>query len=213
MHEDRANAGKGDCINCTQCVQVCPTGIDIRNGTQLECINCACCIDACNSMMDAVGQPRQLIRYASEKMIAEGSKFKLNVRTIAYSVVLVVLLGLVGWSLAARTSVEATILRAPGMLYQEQGQDSLSNLYTAKLVNKTNKDLPISFKLLSPTGDIKVIGDDITVKKESVGEIVFFVILEKDKVKEEKQPLEIGVYSGDREIDKIRSTFLGPPEK
>ncbi len=171
--ENRQKAGKGDCIDCTQCVQACPTGIDIRNGTQLECINCACCIDACNSMMKKVGLPKNLIKYASEKMIAEGSRFKLNIRTIAYSAVLVILLGLIGWSLASRSAVEATVLRAPGMLYQEQQAGKISNLYNAKLVNKTDQDLPVEIRLLSPKGEIQIIGNDISVKKESVADMVF----------------------------------------
>ncbi|MCU0371536.1 MAG: cytochrome c oxidase accessory protein CcoG, partial [Bacteroidales bacterium] len=107
--EDREKAGKGSCINCTQCVQVCPTGIDIRNGTQLECINCACCIDACNAMMLATNQPKGLIRYASEKSIAEGTKVKFNARTIAYSAVLIILLGVFTYSMTARKPIEATI--------------------------------------------------------------------------------------------------------
>jgi cytochrome c oxidase accessory protein FixG len=163
--EDRKAAGKGDCINCTQCVQVCPTGIDIRNGTQLECINCACCIDACNKMMDAVAQPRGLIRYASEKMIAEGRKMNFGIRTIAYSGVLVILLGVVTYSLIARKPIEATVMRAPGMLYQEPEPGKISNLYNMKLVNKTMKDLPVTVKMIEPKGEIKIIVKDIFVPK------------------------------------------------
>ena len=88
-NENRKELGLGDCINCTQCVQVCPTGIDIRNGTQLECINCACCIDACDSQMKAVGMKPGLIRYALEKMIADESRFKFTIRSLAYTAVLI----------------------------------------------------------------------------------------------------------------------------
>jgi cytochrome c oxidase accessory protein FixG len=208
--EDRQKAGKGDCINCTQCVQVCPTGIDIRNGTQLECINCACCIDACNHMMDAVGQRRGLIRYASEKMIAEGTRVKFNARIIAYSAVLLILLGAVTFSLLARKPIEATVLRAPGMLYQEPEQGKISNLYNIKLVNKTNEDIPVQIRMIDPPGEVKIIGNDILVKKESVGESVFFVILYKSNVTSDKIPLKVGIYSGDKEIDVVKATFVGP---
>lgn len=208
--EDRAKEGKGNCINCTQCVQVCPTGIDIRNGTQLECINCACCIDACNAMMDATNQPRGLIRYASEKTIAEGIKLKFNVRTIAYSAVLVILLGVFTFSITARNPIEATILRAPGMLYQEPEPGKISNLYNIKLVNKTNNDLPVELKCLSHQGLITIIGNDINVKKQSLGESVFFLILNSSDVTSDKTPVRIGVYSEGQLIEEITSTFVGP---
>jgi cytochrome c oxidase accessory protein FixG len=208
--EDREKAGKGSCINCTQCVQVCPTGIDIRNGTQLECINCACCIDACNAMMDATNQPRGLIRYASEKTIAEGVKLKFNVRTIAYSAVLIILLGVFTFSITARSPIEATILRAPGMLYQEPEPGKISNLYNIKLVNKTNLDLPVDLRMLSHQGEIKIIGNDIYVKKQTVGESVFFLILNKQDVTSDKTSVRFGVYSEGKLIEEITSIFVGP---
>jgi cytochrome c oxidase accessory protein FixG len=208
--EDREKAGKGNCINCGQCVQVCPTGIDIRNGTQLECINCACCIDACNAMMDATVQPRGLIRYASEKMITEGHKVKFNARTIAYSAVLVVLLGVFTYSLTARKPIEATILRAPGMLYQEPEPGKISNLYNIKLVNKTNHDLPVELRLLSHQGEIKIIGSDINVTRQTVGESVFFLILNSKDLSSDKTPVRFGVYSEGKLIEEITSTFVGP---
>jgi cytochrome c oxidase accessory protein FixG len=208
--EDRVKAGKGHCINCTQCVQVCPTGIDIRNGMQLECINCACCIDACNAMMDATLQPRGLIRYASEKMIAEGRKIKFNARTIAYSAVLVVLLGVVTYSLTARKPIEATILRAPGMLYQEPEPGKISNLYNIMLVNKTNKDLPVELRLLSSEGEIKIIGSGINIPKQTVGESVFFLILDSKEVTSDKTPVKFGVYSQGKLIEEVNSIFVGP---
>jgi len=208
--EDRVKAGKGHCINCTQCVQVCPTGIDIRNGTQLECINCTTCIDACNSQMDAVNQPRGLIRYASERSIAEGTKVKFNARPIAYSAVLAILLGVIVYSLVARKEIEATILRAPGQLFQEQPDDRISNLYNIKLVNKTNEDMPIDIKLLSHDGDIQIIGSKINVNAQTVGESVFFVILDKKDASMDKIPIEIGIYTGDNLIQEIKSVFKGP---
>jgi len=208
--EDREKAGKGSCINCTQCVQVCPTGIDIRNGTQLECINCACCIDACDAMMDATNQPRGLIRYASEKMIAEGTRVNFNARTIAYSAVLVVLLGVFTYSMTARKPIETTILRAPGMLFQEPEPGKVSNLYNVKLVNKTNRDLPVEIKSISPQGTITVIGKDIFVEKQSVGESVFFLILNRNDVKSEKTPVIFGIYSDGELIHEVESSFAGP---
>lgn len=208
--EDRKKADKGSCINCTQCVQVCPTGIDIRNGTQLECINCACCIDACNAIMDATNQPRGLIRYASEKMIAEGTKPRLNSRTLAYSAVLAVLLGVFTYSILSRSAIEATILRAPGMLYQEPEPGVVSNLYNIKLVNKTNQDLPVEIRILSHEGQINIIGNDILVRQQSIGESVFFLLLQKSDLNTDKVPVKFGIFSEGKLIDQVNSTFLGP---
>jgi len=112
--EKREKSGYGDCVECMQCVQVCPTGIDIRNGTQLECINCTACIDACDEIMDKVGFERGLIRYASEDDIEKKEKFKFNARLIAYTALLTVLVGVLITMLFLRNDVEATILRLPG---------------------------------------------------------------------------------------------------
>lgn len=208
--ENRKAAEKGDCINCTQCVQVCPTGIDIRNGTQLECIHCTACIDACNSMMKAVNQPTGLIRYASERSIAEGSSVKFNMRAIAYSAVLAVLLGVIVYAMVARKAVEVTVLRAPGTLYQEQPDNRISNLYHIKLINKTSTDLPVTLQLLSGSGEIKVIGDKLLAKARAVSEGVFFIYLDRSQVPGDKTPVELGIYSGDQQIRKVHSVFTGP---
>jgi cytochrome c oxidase accessory protein FixG len=208
--EDRAAAKKGDCIDCKLCVMVCPTGIDIRNGTQLECINCACCIDACNETMRRTGFKPGLIRYASEKTIADGTTWKPTFRTLGYTAVLVVLLGVLTYFLSTRNPVEATVLRAPGMLFQDQGNGLFSNLYDVKVVNKTAKDLPLEFRLLSRKGAITIVGGSMTVKKQTVGEGVFFVMLEKSQISGEKTELTIGVFSGEKKLDETKVTFVGP---
>jgi polyferredoxin len=160
--------------------------------------------------MDATNQPRGLIRYASEKMIAEGHKVKFNARTIAYSAVLVVLLGVFTYSLTARSPIEATILRAPGMLYQEPEPGKISNLYNIKLVNKTDQGLPVELRLLSHQGEIKIIGNNINVQKQTVGESVFFLILNRQDVTSDKTAVRFGVYSKGKLIEEINSIFVGP---
>ncbi len=137
----------GDCIDCMQCVQVCPTGIDIRNGTQLECINCTACMDACDFMMEKTGRPKGLIRYASENGITEKKKLRFTPRLRVYTTVLLLLTTAITAMLASRKPAGATVMRTAGMLYQERGKDSISNLYRIKLINKTTADMPVTLRL------------------------------------------------------------------
>lgn len=208
--ENRAESGKGDCIECQSCVTVCPTGIDIRNGTQLECINCTACIDACNTIMDKVGQPRGLIRYDSEKGISTGKKSIFNARSVAYSTILTILMIVVGALFTFRSDVEATIIRVPGTLFQEYGPTKLANMYKMQLVNKTRTDMPIELKLISPDGEINYLTEKLFLKKETVGEANFMVILEKGLLKTSNTPIKFGIYSNDKLITTYKLNFVGP---
>lgn len=201
----------GDCIDCNLCVKVCPTGIDIRNGTQLECVNCTACIDACDHMMESVGLPKGLIRYDSENGIKNKVKLAFTTRMKAYSAVLLLLIGVETFLLATRSDYDATILRAKGMLYQDQPNDQISNLYTIKLVNKTRKELPVELKVENfENANIKIIGKDLHVKQEDISSGEFFVYLNRKDVKERKTKLEIGVYSNGKKIKTVKTNFLGP---
>lgn len=201
----------GDCIDCHQCVQVCPTGIDIRHGTQLECVNCTACIDACDSIMDKIEKPRGLIRYTSENAIASGSKFKVTTRIIGYSVVLTLLLGALITLLALRTDVEAIVLRTPGMLYQELPNHKVSNLYNIKVVNKTFNNLPIEIKIVEPLGTIQWVGKNFTVLKEQdIAEGEFFVILDQKDIVTSKTKIKIQIISNGKILDEEESNFIGP---
>lgn len=202
---------EGDCIDCHQCVHVCPTGIDIRNGTQLECVNCTACVDACDDVMDKVGFKRGLIRFASENSIASKMKFKVTTRIIGYSTILVLLLSTLVTLLAFRSDVETTVLRTPGQLYQEQDSGRVSNLYNIQVINKTFKDLPIEVKVKSPQGEIKYIGSPITaVRHDSLVEAVFFIILPKSEILKLKTEVRLSIHSDGKEIDEIKTNFLGP---
>ena len=208
--ENRGETKKGDCIDCNQCVAVCPTGIDIRNGTQLECINCACCIDACDDMMKRVGFRPGLIRYASEKMLADKKAWHFTKRSGFYTIVLGLLLVALGYFLATRNPVEATVLRSPGMLFQEQEGGMISNLYSVKVVNKTSHDLPIEIRLLSGKGMVKLIGDSPKIASQSLGEVVFFILMDRTQITNGKTEVDIGVFSGGKQLDQTRATFVGP---
>lgn len=201
----------GDCIDCHKCVQVCPTGIDIRNGTQLECVNCTACIDACDSVMDAVKKPRGLIRYASYNSIESGKKLGFTGRMLGYSAVLAILLGLLVFLIASRSDVETTVLRTPGMLYQPVDAEHVRNLYSLKIINKTYDAMPIQLRVEEPEdGHINLVGGSITIDPDDVIESAFFVNLPIDELHGVKTPLKIGVYSGDRKLETVKTSFMGP---
>jgi len=201
----------GDCIDCAQCVKVCPTGIDIRNGTQLECVNCTACIDACNKMMEAVGLPQGLIRYASENNISQGKPWGMTWRMKAYSTVMCVLLGVLVWLLATRTDVGFTLLRTPGQLYQQEANNQLSNVYNYKLLNKTFKDKEVVLKPENFGGSIRLVGENrMVIPKDGYATGTLFVYVNYSEIKGRKTPLRIGVYEGAKKIGTIKTSFLGP---
>jgi len=201
----------GDCIDCHQCVNVCPTGIDIRNGTQLECVNCTACIDACDGIMDKIKKPHGLIRYTSENAIAEGTKFQITGRIKAYSFVLFVLLTTLLSLLIMRSDVESTILRTPGMIYQQQNDSIYSNLYNVNLINKTFDQMPVEIKLVQPSGSVKWVGDGIK-KLEGQGSAdgEFFVMINQNQIVNARLPIVLEVKSGNKLIETIKTNFIGP---
>lgn len=209
--EERSAAGKGDCIDCHQCVDVCPTGIDIRNGTQLECINCTACIDACNNVMHKVGQEPDLIRYASETGIqSRDMKFRWTKRAVAYTGVLVLLLSFMSFLLISRTDISATVLRTPGMIYQKQDDGRFSNLYNYKLINKTNRDMELELRLLNTTGELKLIGTNMFIERQGLAEGALFLIFDKKNITDKKIKVKIGIFSNGELITTTNTTFIGP---
>ncbi|MFV8355084.1 cytochrome c oxidase accessory protein CcoG [Flavobacterium sp. XS1P32] len=209
--EDRATTGKGDCIDCKQCVNVCPTGIDIRNGTQMECINCTACIDECDTIMDSVGLPKGLIRYASEDEIEKKVAFKLTPRMKGYSAVLFILTGILIGLLFLRSDVEASVLRLPGQLFQHKG-DNISNIYTFKIINKTNNDFDdIHFKLVGIKGNLKVVGkQELKVPRQGMNDGTLFIEINQNLLDSDKTKLRIEVYNGNKKIETATTNFLSP---
>jgi cytochrome c oxidase accessory protein FixG len=208
--ENRKEKGYGDCIDCKQCVLVCPTGIDIRNGTQLECINCTACIDACDAIMDKTEQDRGLIRYASEDNIAEGEKFKFSARIISYIVVLGVLLTVLITLLFSRNDVEATVLRLPGQMYKTVG-DSIQNVYSIKIINKTNDEYDnLKIKMIDHKGSVKVIGGQVNVPKLGMDEKTLFITISKKDIGSSKEKIKIGIYKNGELIESDKTNFPAP---
>jgi len=209
-NEDRDASGLGDCIDCKQCVHVCPTGIDIRNGTQLECVNCTACIDACDDIMDKVGFDRGLIRYASEDNIEKGENFSFNTRIISYTVVLSLMIAFLVTLIFLRNDVQANILRLPGQMYSTEG-DSIQNVYTYKLINKTNDDYNnLKIKLLSHPGHIKIIEGTINLEKSKLHEGTLFIKIAKKDVKSSKEKLKIGIFYNGEMIETNKTNFPAP---
>lgn len=209
-NEDRSAVGKGDCIDCHQCVDVCPTGIDIRNGTQLECVNCTACIDACDFMMDKVGMDTGLIRYVSEDGIVANERFKWTPRRMGYSAVLIILIGVLAVMTITRSDFEATVMRERGSLYQKVDKEHISNIYDIVITNKTTKDYEVTLKLLEGKGTIQLVGGIIHLEKEKETKGRFVIIMERADVSRGKNTLKIGVFGNDQLIETVKTTFVGP---
>jgi len=211
--KEKVKLNLGDCVDCKLCVAVCPTGIDIRNGTQLECVNCTACIDACDSIMDKLNREKGLIRYDSMESINTGKKSKFTPRVIGYTTILIILISVITVLFSLRKEIDVNILRTPGMLYQNLPDERVSNVYNIKIVNKTFKDFPVSLKLAGTEGEIKLIGNDIILKPLEIYEGSLLVILPKTKIIMTNTPITIEAVSNSETIDTIESSFLGPQTK
>jgi len=210
----RIAQGKGDCIDCHQCVTVCPTGIDIRNGVQMECVHCTACIDACDSVMDKVGSPRGLIRYASLNSIEKGEPFRFTPRMKLYAGVLIALITLFLVLVFTRPVVEAIFLRAPGSLFQQSADGQIENLYTLKLVNKTMRDLPVQLKLENVPGQLEVMGEkNLVVPAGKLAETSVLIELSATNLTGGSTKLQVGVYSEGKLVQTVKTVFVGPRPK
>jgi cytochrome c oxidase accessory protein FixG len=213
LKKNEIHENQGDCIACNLCVDVCPTGIDIRDGIQLECVNCTACIDACDNVMDKINKPRGLIRFASINSIEKNTKFKFTPRAIGYTILLTVLTGILTFLLVTRTDFSVNILRTPGLLYQERPGGKVSNIYDLNIVNKTFDEAEIFLKLENIEGELSMVGKDLILEPQGIVEAKFLVILSNIDIVKMNTPLEIGVYSGDKLIKKISTSLLAPIKK
>jgi cytochrome c oxidase accessory protein FixG len=203
---------QGDCIDCKLCVHVCPTGIDIRNGTQLECVNCTACIDACDEVMVKIEKPKGLIRYSSFNAIQQGKQKLITPRVIGYSVVLTALIIVLGYFIFTRADIETTILKVPGTLYTKTDDGLITNLYSIEFVNKTLEDVPLTLKVELPANAVLTkIGDpNIEVPKESLLKGMIMVKLPEESLSGLKTTVVIGIYQNGKKIQSAKAKFIGP---
>ncbi len=209
-NEDRKEVGKGDCIDCGQCVDVCPTGIDIRNGTQLECVNCTACIDACDFMMEKTGQEKGLIRFDSEEGIKTSKRFTWTKRTSFYTALLLLLMSFLSILIITREDFETTITRAKGVVQKSVGENHLINIYDLNLVNKTTNEFEITLELVGENGKIDVVKDRIELKEQSEITEKFVVTMDKSNISHGKNEIQINVYGNGELIETKKTIFMGP---
>jgi len=219
--------GRGDCIDCRQCVAVCPTGIDIRDGQQLECIGCGLCIDACNAVMEKVGRPQDLIRFDTllnqqARARGEPARYKLlRPRTILYALLLATIVTVMLVAFLLRPTVEVSVLRDRAPLFVTLSDGAIRNGYTLKILNKTNADRTYTLSLTGvPSAKVNVIraGDEsadkpavLSAKADSVATYRIYVTAPAHAIEAESTPLVFTLRDRDgKGSAEYHSVFLGP---
>jgi polyferredoxin len=200
----------GDCIDCTICVQVCPTGIDIRNGLQYECIACGACIDACDQVMDKMGYPHGLIRYSTQNAIDGKPTRVLRPRVFLYGALLLALCVAWAWGVANRTPLIAEVLRDRNALYRETGDNRVENSYTLKLVNKDVQPHAFRISVQAPQG-IELVGGKQTVDAGAEQVVNVPLTLSASDDVRGKQAVTFHVERADGAArTRVESSFFGP---
>lgn len=211
-NEDRKAVGKGDCIDCHQCVVVCPTGIDIRNGQQLECVNCTACIDACDEVMEKIGLPKGLIRYATESEIENQEKFSFTSKMKATTVILALLIGFLGFLMYDRGSMEAKFIKPAGSTFFIKN-GKITNTFIYTLLNKSNEQKKLTIKVISPkNAEIDFFGSDkIILKGDQILKGNINITFPEKEIKFSKQNMTIGVFDEKGNmVDSFETVFEGP---
>lgn len=204
----------GDCVDCSMCVQVCPTGIDIRDGLQYQCIGCALCIDACDDIMEKVNKPKGLIRYTTENELEGGKTHLMRPRLIGYTLALVGMIGMLAYTIAARTPFQLDIERDRGSLYRTTVNDTIQNSYTLKLINMSQQPKSYSLDVEGLDG-LKIIGKtefNLDVNQLKEVSINLEIDPEITKTKGSKTNIEfiISEAKSGEEITREESRFIAP---
>lgn len=209
--EDPASLGKGDCIDCTMCVQVCPTGIDIRDGLQYECINCALCVDACNSIMDKMGYEPGLVRYTTlNQLEGKGWTWK-RPKLIGYGIAMIVMISAISFVMITRTPLEVDVLRGRGQLFQEVPGGYVQNTYTLKLLNMDKVDHSYDVSLRGLPDYRMVPGGPYDVPAGEIGEFSVNIVVNPDELTQVNTPVRVEVQTTDELMQaSSKTTFIGP---
>lgn len=204
------DSNKGDCVDCGLCVDVCPTGIDIRKGTQMECINCTLCIDACDMVMAKIDRPKRLIGFMSDEQMESRKPFVIGKRIYSYMAILLVMSTVLGYLIVKRTDIETTILRASGTLYQIRDDGQISNLYNAEFFNKTSQ--PVRFEVVPAEKGVTIqyVTKPKVLEKNASMKITFFVMRARESIKTYKSELKLQVLSEGKVLENIETTFIAP---
>jgi cytochrome c oxidase accessory protein FixG len=201
----------GDCIDCTICVQVCPTGIDIRNGLQYECIACGACIDACNDVMDKMGYPRGLIRYTTQNAIDGGRTRVARPRILVYTALLLALASAWAWGVTTRSSLIVDVLRDRNALYRSGADGRIENGYTLKLVNKAAQARGFVVEVESKTPGIAIAGLGQPVHADAEEVLSLPLVLSAPATVMGRQDVVFTIRSEDGGASEtVDSTFFGP---
>ncbi|MCH6234950.1 cytochrome c oxidase accessory protein CcoG [Cognataquiflexum rubidum] len=204
-------APKGDCVDCGLCVQVCPTGIDIRNGVQMECVNCTACIDVCDEVMVKVDRPEGLIRYASDNSVMHRTQKLITPRVKAYSAMLVILLAAFIALIATREDLAATVTRFRGMTYQARETGQISNLYEVSFINKTFDAQQVALVAENGKYQVEVVGDQKwTLNGQAKFDGRFFLIKDQKDMLVNQEDVTLLLMQNGEVIDRISTSFVGP---
>jgi cytochrome c oxidase accessory protein FixG len=201
----------GDCVDCGQCVTVCPTGIDIRNGIQLECVNCAACIDACDDVMRRLRRPTGLIRITSDEAVRTGRTRWLTARVRAYAAIWLVLVASVGTLIARRPAVDVLILRQPGTLFTTVGENAIANFYNIQVINRTGRSHALEYRIVSPKGaEVVALGPIDRIESQGLIESRLLVRAPRAALTGSSTAVIVDVFADGERVRTLQTSLIGP---
>jgi cytochrome c oxidase accessory protein FixG len=207
---DYKEQGLGDCIDCNLCVQVCPTGIDIRDGLQYECIGCALCIDACDSIMEKMDYPPGLISYTTEQTLEGKESHVIRPKSVAYAAVLCLMIGSFAYSIFTRVPLELDVIKDRGALYQLTGMGKIENSYILKVMNMSNKDYNFEVSVEGIESLHITTQTKISVKSGEVYTLPTSIEVDPSKMETTHYTIEFTVRALDIDLEaSSESRFLG----
>ncbi len=212
LRKGETDGDNGDCIDCNLCVQVCPTGIDIRNGIQMECVSCTACIDACDAVMEKINKPKRLIGFYTLGEIEGKGEFRKNkTRQVIYTGILVFLIGIFGYMIFSRSEIGGSLLRATGSTYQLRPDGTVSNLYTLELINKSGHEIGFELVPENPDLQLQLVNKIHKLAKDGSAKMSFFLIGKRENVQSYKTKVSVHVMSEGKVVEKMKTTFIAPP--